>query len=121
MEITENVQITEKAGQRLKLGRDEQEVQRWMFSLAPLGVAFVFFFIFLLPMNIPDKDIILVSGFAAGFAGLETYWIFRGWQRGEGLTVLLGVLAIGITGVFLWGYINFLSDILRGIVAHWIA
>ena len=113
------MQVTEKVGQRFKLGRDEREVQRWMFSLAPLGVAFVFFFIFLLPMDIPNKDVILVAGFAAGFVGLEAFWIFRGWQRSEGLTVLLGVLGIGITGAFVWGYVNFLSESLMGVIARW--
>ncbi len=76
--------LSDKVDNLLESKRDEQEVQRWIFSLIPLGVAFVFFFIFMLPMDIANKDIILVTGAAAGFAGLQTYWIFRGWQREEG-------------------------------------
>ena len=45
--------ITDKVDNMLETKRDEQEVQRWIFSLIPLGVAFVFFFIFMLPMAIP--------------------------------------------------------------------
>jgi len=64
--------VADRVTELLKARRDAQEVQQWMFSLAPLGVAFVFFFIFLLPMEIANKDIILVTGLAAGFAGLES-------------------------------------------------
>jgi hypothetical protein len=89
----------------LKTSRDPKEVQDWIFSLTPLGVAFVFFFVFLLPMDLPNKDIILVMGLAAGFTGLESYWIFRGWQRNHGSTVLLGMIGIAITFAAAWGYI----------------
>ena len=61
--------ITEKLTRLIKTNRDEKEVERWIFSLTPLGVAFVFFFIFLLPMDIPNKNTVLVTGAAAGFAG----------------------------------------------------
>lgn len=105
----------------LKAQRDEQEVQQWMFSLAPLGVAFVFFLIFLLPMEIASKDTILVMGLAAGFAGLEAYWVYRGWQRAEGLTVLLGLVGIALTALFTWAYIQFFGAILRDVFAGWAA
>ena len=77
--------ITDKIDHMLETHRDEKEVQRWIFSLIPLGVAFVFFFIFLLPMDIPNKDIVLVIGAAAGFAGLQTYWIVTWLAAGRGL------------------------------------
>lgn len=102
------------------LHRDRKEIQNWIFSLTPLGVAFVFFFIFLLPMEIANKDLILVIGAAAGFAGLQVYWIFRGWQRQEGLTVLLGIIGIIIAAAFVWAYSAFLGDILREIVTSWV-
>ena len=89
----------------LKTSRDEKEIERWLFSLTPLGVAFCFFFVFMLPMDIPNKHLILVTGAAAGFAGLQSYWVFRGWQRSEGSTVIMGIIGIAITfglvGLFL--------------------
>lgn len=112
--------ITDKVGHILESHRDEQEVHRWIFSLIPLGVAFVFFFIFLLPMDIPDKDIILVTGAAAGFAGLQAYWISRGWRREEGLTILLGVLGLIAAAAFVWAYNNFLGEVLREVFRGWV-
>ena len=113
------MRITEKVDHMLEKKRDEKEVQRWIFTLIPLGVAFVFFFIFMLPMAIPNKDVILVTGAAAGFAGLQTYWIFRGWQRAEGLTVVLGLIGILIAAAFVWSYTAFLGEILREIFKGW--
>jgi len=112
--------VTDKVEHLIKSHPDEKEVQRWIFSLTPLGVAFVFFFIFLLPMDLPNKDMVLVTGAAAGFAGLQAYWIFRGWQREEGLTILLGLIGIFAAGVFVWAYDAFLGDILTGIFKGWV-
>ena len=98
--------ITSKLSQLIKTNRHEKEVERWIFSLTPLGVAFVFFFIFLLPMDIPNKTAILVTGAAAGFAGLQSYWIYRGWCRNEGSTVLLGLIGIGLTFGLVWLYMS---------------
>jgi hypothetical protein len=98
--------ITTKLNQLIKTNRHEKEVERWIFSLTPLGVAFVFFFIFLLPMDIPNKTTILVTGAAAGFAGLQSYWIYRGWRRNEGSTVLLGLIGIGLTFGVVWLYMS---------------
>jgi hypothetical protein len=97
---------TSKLGQLFRNSRDEKEVERWLFSLTPLGVAFVFFFIFLLPMDIPNKDIVLITGAAAGFAGLQSYWIFRGWRRTEGSTVIMGVIGIALTFAAVWLYVS---------------
>lgn len=88
----------------LTTSRDPQEVQDWIFSLTPLGVAFAFFLVFLLPMEIEHKDIILVTGIAAGFTGLQTYWIFRGWRKNHAITILLGLVGIGLTISFAWFY-----------------
>lgn len=113
--------LNDKINGLLTGGRDEREVQRWMFSLVPLGVAFVFFFVFLLPMEIANKDVILVTGAAAGFAGLEAYWVYRGWQRREGLTVILGLVGIVLTGLFTWAYSQFLGEVLRVLFKGWAA
>jgi ABC-type proline/glycine betaine transport system permease subunit len=113
------MRLSDKVDNMLDLKRDEKEIQRWIFSLIPLGVAFVFFFIFMLPMEIANKDVILVMAAAAGFAGLQTFWIFRGWRRAETLTIVLGVIGIVIAAVFVWSYIAFLGEILREIIKGW--
>ena len=95
--------------------RDLKEIQRWLFSLLPLGVAFAFFFIFMLPLDIEQKDVILLTGGAAGFAGLEAYWVYRGWQRSEGVTIVLGLVGIALTALLVWGYTYHFGHILREI------
>jgi len=90
----------------LKTRRNPQEVQDWIFSLAPLGVAFVFFFIFVLPMDIPHKNIVLTVGAAAGFTGLQSYWIFRGWRKNHVLTIVLGLISIAIVLGLLMLYLS---------------
>ncbi len=112
--------INEKFDHLLHSQRDHKEVQRWLFSLTPLGVAFAFFFILILPMDIEHKDMIMVTGLAAGFAGLQAYWIFRGWQREEGLTVLLGFLGILAAAVFVWAYAAVLGDVLPAVFQGWV-
>jgi len=107
------MQLPVKLKSILETSRHEHEIQWWMFSLAPLGVAFSFFFVFIVPMEIPNKDVVLVTGLAAGFAGLQTYWIFRGWQRDEGLTVLLGIVSIVAVGALVWWYVIFLGEFLH--------
>jgi hypothetical protein len=74
--------------------RDIKEVERWIFSLAPLAIAFTFFVVFLFPVETQRKDVIYVIGLTAGFSGLQTYWIIRGWKRNEGMTIILGILGI---------------------------
>lgn len=111
--------IPEKIEHIVESHRDEKEVGLWLFSLIPLGVAFIFFFIFLLPMEVLNKDVILVTGAGAGFAGLQGYWIHRGWRREEGSTILLGVLGLAATAVFVWAYINFLGEVLRSVFKGW--
>ena len=96
-----------KLSKLIHTGRDPQEIQDWIFSLTPLGVAFAFFLVFLLPLEIANKDIILVAGIAAGITGLQSYWIFRGWRKNHISTILLGLLGIAITVGLLWGYLTF--------------
>ena len=98
--------INEKINHMLHKPRDEKEVQRWLFSLTPLGVAFAFFFLLLLPMEIEHKDMIMVIGLAAGFAGLQSYWVFRGWQKNHLSTVLLGVVGLSVIAAVVWLYVS---------------
>jgi hypothetical protein len=95
-----------KLSKLLKTARDQEEVEDWILSLTPLGVAFVFFFIFLLPMDIPSKDVVLIVGTAAGFTGLQSYWIFRGWRKNHALTILLGLLGIALAIALVWLYLS---------------
>ncbi len=85
--------------------RDDKEIERWFISLAPLGLAFIFFFVFMSAMEMPNKDIVYTVGGAAGFTGLQTYWIARGWNRGDGTTILLGVGSIAFTVAIAWMYV----------------
>jgi len=57
-------------------------------------------------MDVPNKDIILITGIAAGFTGLQSYWIFRGWRKNHASTILLGLIGIAITVSLAWGYIT---------------
>jgi hypothetical protein len=110
---------TKKINDILRSERDLREIQRWLFSLLPLGVAFAFFFVFMLPLEIEKKDVILIVGGAAGFAGLEAYWVYRGWQRSEGITILLGLIGICVTALLVWGYIYHFGDVFREIHERW--
>jgi uncharacterized membrane protein HdeD (DUF308 family) len=97
----------EKFKKMFNAERDHSEMSTWIFSLTPLGIAFCFYFVFLLPMEIANKDLLYVVGAAAGFAGLQTYWIARGWKREEGVTVILGFVGIIFAFILTWAYISF--------------
>jgi uncharacterized membrane protein HdeD (DUF308 family) len=98
--------ITSKLSQMFRNSRDEKEVERWLFSLTPLGIAFTFYFVFLLPMELENKDLLYVVGAAAGFSGLQAYWISRGWKRNDGMTVVLGLVGIVFAFILTWAYIG---------------
>ncbi|HYQ72232.1 MAG TPA: hypothetical protein VET88_09930 [Gammaproteobacteria bacterium] len=102
------MEATSKLSRMLRTSRDQKEIEDWIFSLTPLGVAFTFFIIFVLPMDLPNKDMIIVTGIAAGFTGLQSYWIFRGWRKNHLSTILLGVIGIAITLGLAWGYLQFM-------------
>jgi hypothetical protein len=80
----------DKVDKLLKTHRDPQELHEWMFSLAPLGVAFAFFLVFVWSVDLPNKDVIVITGIAAGFIGLESFWMIRGWRKNHIVTVQLG-------------------------------
>jgi hypothetical protein len=98
---------TGKLAKMLKTSRDRHEVEDWMFTLTPLGVAFVFFFVFILGMDIANKALVLVIGTAAGFVGLQSYWVFRGWRKNHAITVLTGLLSIVLVLGLVWFYLQF--------------
>jgi hypothetical protein len=87
--------------------RDMNETESWIFSLAPVGVAFVFYIMFIISSEIEQKGLFIAYGAAAGLIGLETYWIARGWRKNHGSTIIMGILGIAITLGLLKLYLSF--------------
>lgn len=86
--------------------RGPGEVQDWIFSLTPIGVAFTFYIVFIMSTAIEPKGLFIAFGAAAGFIGLESYWIIRGWRNNHAITILMGLLGIamtlGLLGLYLY-------------------
>jgi hypothetical protein len=96
-----------KMAKMLSTSRDRHEVEDWMFTLTPLGVAFVFFIVFILSSDITNKGLVMVFGTAAGFVGLQSYWVFRGWRKNHAITVLMGLVTIALVLGLVWLYLQF--------------
>ena len=96
-----------KLNKLLTTGRSPGEAENWIFSLIPVAVAFVFYIVFIAASNIENKDLFIAFGAAAGFIGLESYWILRGWRKHHGSTVLMGILGIAATLGLLSLYMSF--------------
>jgi hypothetical protein len=97
-----------KLNKLLTTSRGKSETEDWIFSLTPMGVAFVFYVMFIISANIEPKGIFLAYGAAAGFIGLESYWIVRGWRKNNVSTILMGLLGIVITLGMLFLYKSFI-------------
>jgi hypothetical protein len=97
-----------KLNKLLTTSRGKSETEDWIFSLTPMGVAFVFYVMFIMSANIEPKGIFLAYGAAAGFIGLESYWIVRGWRKNNVSTILMGLLGIVITLGMLFLYKSFI-------------
>jgi hypothetical protein len=97
-----------KLNKLLTTSRGKSETEDWIFSLTPMGVAFVFYIIFIMSANIEPKGIFLAYGAAAGFIGLESYWIVRGWRKNNVSTIVMGLLGIVITVGILFLYKSFI-------------
>jgi hypothetical protein len=106
------MKLTERLSKMFNEYRDDKEMEKWVMSLAPLTIAFLFFVIFMMPVAVNDKDLILVGAGCAGFAGLQAYWVVRGWKRAEGMTILQGLVGIVAAGGVAWVYVNFLRNAL---------
>jgi hypothetical protein len=98
---------TGKLTKMLTTSRDRHEVEDWMFTLTPLGVAFVFFIVFILSTDITNKALVMVVGTAAGFVGLQSYWVFRGWRKNHAITVMMGIVTIALVLGLVWLYMQF--------------
>jgi len=97
---------TSKLNKLLTTGRDKSEAEDWIFSLTPMGVAFAFYMIFIMSTNIEPKGLFLAYGAAAGFIGLESYWIIRGWRKNNVSTIVMGLIGIAITLSLLFLYVS---------------
>ena len=96
-----------KLSKLAKTNRDVGEGEFWIFSLAPVGVAFVFYIMFIVSSEIEQKGLFIAYGATAGIIGLETYWIVRGWRKNHGSTVVMGTIGIAITLGLLNLYLSF--------------
>jgi len=97
---------TSKLNKLLTTDRDQSEAEDWMFSLIPIGVAFTFYIIFIMSTKIEPKGLFLAYGAAAGFIGLESYWIVRGWRKNHAITIVMGFIGIAITLSLLFLYVS---------------
>ena len=100
---------TGKLNKLLTTSRDPSEVQDWIFSLTPLGVAFAFYILFIMSTDIQPKGLFLAYGATAGIIGLETYWIFRGWRNNHASTILMGLIGVAITLGVLGLFVEYLA------------
>lgn len=96
-----------KASKPFSAGRDPKVKKDLVFSLGPLGAALAFFLAFIWLIDIPDKDVIIVTGAAAGIIGLASYWVFRGWRKNHVASILLGLIGIAVTMAIAWSYMVF--------------
>ena len=71
-----------------------EDIQDWIYSLPPLGVAFVFYIIYIISSGIEPKGLYIAYGATAGFIGLESYWIVRGLFNNHASTIIMGVIGI---------------------------
>ena len=95
-----------KLDKLLTTDREPGEAQDWIFSLTPIGVAFVFYILFIMSTDIESKGLFVAYGAAAGFIGLESYWIVRGWRKNHVSTVVMGLIGIAITLGLLFLYVS---------------
>ena len=72
-------------------------IQDWLFTFVPLGVAFTFYVVFIMATNIEPKGLFLAGGAAAGFVGLQSYWVFRGWCKKRPFIIIAGLIGIAVT------------------------
>jgi len=100
---------TSKLNRLLTTSRDPGEIQDWIFSLTPLGVAFSFYILFIMSTDLEPKGIFLAYGAASGIIGLETYWIFRGWRKHHVITILMGLAGIAMTLGALGLYVKYFT------------
>jgi uncharacterized membrane protein len=103
------MKLSERLAKMFNEHRDDKEMEKWVMSLAPLTIAFLFFVIFTLPVEIANKDLILVGAGCAAFAGLQALWVIRGWKRADGMTIIQGLMGIVVAACVPWLYIHYIQ------------
>jgi hypothetical protein len=88
-------------------GSSSEAVGNWIFSLIPVGVAFVFYVVFIITAELENKDVFLAFGATAAFIGLESYWIMRGMRENSTGIVVTGLIGIAVTLGALYLYMSF--------------
>ena len=83
-----------------------EEVGEWIYSMIPVGVAFTFYVAFILFSHLENKLLFIAYGVAAGFIGLESYWISRGLRKKHPSTVVMGMVGIVVTLALLFLVLN---------------
>jgi hypothetical protein len=99
---------TTKLNKLLHTSRDEREAHDWVFSLTPISVAFVFYVIFIMSADVEQRGVFIAYGAAAGFIGLETYWIIRGWVNNHLSTIILSFVGAAVAAGLLRMYLYFI-------------
>ena len=102
------METTSKVKKLLTTSRDPNEVQDWIFSLTPIGVAFGFYMMFIMSSDVEPKGLFVAYGAAAGIIGLQSYWIARGWRKNHFSTVVMGTIGIALTLGLLSLYVSLL-------------
>jgi hypothetical protein len=82
-------------------------VGNWIFSLLPIGVAFVFYVVFIAGSNLEHANMFIAYGAAAAFIGLESYWIIYGLRNKYVGTVVMGLAGIAMTVGLLYLYLSY--------------
>ena len=100
---------TGKLNKLLTTSRDKTEAEDSIFSLTPMGVAFTFYAMFVMYLNLEPKALLMAYGAAAGYIGLESYWIVRGWRKNNISTILMGLIGIALTVGLLYLYVTFVQ------------
>lgn len=95
------------APEQLSVTQDRPDVvASWIFSLLPIGVAFVFYVVFISATSLENANIFIAYGAAAAFVGLETYWIMYGLRKKYFGTVVMGLVGIVLTVGLLYLYLS---------------
>ena len=71
-----------------------EDIQEWISLLPPIGVAFALYIVYIILSGIEPRGLFIAYGAAAGFIGLESYWIVRGWLNNHASTIIMGVIGI---------------------------
>jgi hypothetical protein len=101
------MKASDKFSRLLNANRQPRELEDWVFSVAALGLSFFFYLILVLSSGLESRGLLIAYGAAAAFIGLQSYWIIRGWQKNNLITILLGIAGMLVVLAALWLYLLF--------------